>query len=128
MTDARSVNAPPLALEHVSHWYGDVVAVNDISFTVTPGITGLLGPNGAGKSTLLQLAAGVMVPSSGSVSVYGAPADRGPDVYSQLALVPEREALPGMMRARAFVAARAALLGVRDERVAVDRALTLVEL
>ena len=128
MTDARSVNAPPLVLEHVSHWYGDVVAVNDISFTVTPGITGLLGPNGAGKSTLLQLAAGVMVPSSGAVRVYGAPADRGPDVYSQLALVPEREALPGMMRARAFVAARAALLGVRDERAAVDRALTLVEL
>ena len=128
MTDVHAVTALPLVLEHVSHWYGDVVAVNDISFTINPGITGLLGPNGAGKSTLLQLAAGVLVPSSGSVRVYGAPPDSGPDVYSHLALVPEREALPGMMSARAFVAARAALLGVRDERVAVDRALTLVEL
>ena len=126
--EVRTVTTLPLVLEHVSHWYGDVVAVNDISFTVMPGITGLLGPNGAGKSTLLQLAAGVLVPSSGSVRVYGASPDSGPDVYSQLALVPEREALPGMMSARAFVAARAALLGVRDERVAVDRALTLVEL
>lgn len=126
--DVRPVTSAPLVLEHVSHWYGDVVAVNDISFTITPGITGLLGPNGAGKSTLLQLAAGVLMPSSGSVRVYGSPPDSGPDVYRHLALVPEREALPGMMSARAFVAARAALLGVRAERVAVDRALTLVEL
>ena len=128
MTDPRAATTPPLVFEHVSHWYGDVVAVNDISCTITPGITGLLGPNGAGKSTLLQMAAGVLVPSSGSVRVYGSPPDSGPDMYSQLALVPEREALPGMMSARAFVTARAALLGVLDERAAVVRALTLVEL
>ena len=129
MTDATAISAAiPLSFDRVSHWYGDVVAVNDISCTVTAGITGLLGPNGAGKSTLLQLAAGVLVPSSGAVRVYGeSPADR-PDVYRRVALVPERDALPGMMRARAFVSARAELLGVRDVPAAVDRALTLVEL
>ena len=129
MTDATAISAAiPLSFDRVSHWYGDVVAVNDISCTVTAGITGLLGPNGAGKSTLLQLAAGVLVPSSGAVRVYGeSPADR-PDVYRRVALVPERDALPGMMRARAFVSARAELLGVRDVTAAVDRALTLVEL
>lgn len=120
--------APALVFDRVSHWYGDVVAVNDITCSVTAGITGLLGPNGAGKSTLLQLAAGVLAPSNGSVRVFGeSPVDR-PDVYRQIALVPEREALPGMMSARAFVAARAALLGIRDVRTAVDRALTVVEL
>lgn len=128
MTGALVPAAQPLVFEHVSHWYGDVVAVNDISCTISSGITGLLGPNGAGKSTLLQMAAGVLVPSSGSVRVYGVSPDSGPDVYSHVALVPEREALPGMMTARAFVAARAALLGVRDEQGAVERALTLVEL
>ena len=129
MTDATAISAAiPLSFDRVSHWYGDVVAVNDISCTVTAGITGLLGPNGAGKSTLLQLAAGVLVPSSGAVRVYGeSPVDR-PDVYRRVALVPERDALPGMMRARAFVSARAELLGVRDVPAAVDRALTLVEL
>ncbi len=123
-----SRDAMALELEHVSHWYGDVVAVNDISFTVGAGITGLLGPNGAGKSTLLQLAAGLLSPSNGSVRVYGASPTAGPDVYRRVALVPEREALPGMMTARAFVAARAELLGVRDGRSAVERALALVEL
>ncbi|MCC6243450.1 MAG: ABC transporter ATP-binding protein [Gemmatimonadaceae bacterium] len=120
--------ALPLVFDRVSHWYGDVVAVNDISCTVTTGITGLLGPNGAGKSTLLQLAAGVLSPSNGSVTVFGeSPVDR-PQVYQQVALVPERESLPGMMQARTFVAARADLLGVKDPATAVQRALTVVEL
>jgi ABC-2 type transport system ATP-binding protein len=118
----------PLVFDRVSHWYGDVVAVNDISCTVTTGITGLLGPNGAGKSTLLQLAAGVLSPSNGAVRVFGeSPVDR-PDVYRRVALVPEREALPGMMKARAFVMARAELLGVRNAKEAVTRALTIVEM
>ena len=43
----------PILLDAVSRWYGNVVAVNDVSFAVGPGITGLLGPNGAGKSTIL---------------------------------------------------------------------------
>ena len=120
--------AMPLVFDRVSHWYGDVVAVNDISCTVTAGITGLLGPNGAGKSTLLQLAAGVMAPSNGDVRVFGESPVNRPAVYEHLALVPEREALPGLMSARAFVTARADLLGLRDVSAAVSKALHLVEL
>lgn len=128
--NARTAASEPIALEFesVSHWYGDVVAVNDISCTVSTGITGLLGPNGAGKSTLLQLAAGLLTPSNGTVRVYGESPTAGPSVYRRVALVPEREALPSMLSARAFVSARAELLGVRDVRAAVERALSLVEL
>lgn len=125
---ARSGESIALEFDHVSHWYGDVVAVNDISCIVGAGITGLLGPNGAGKSTLLQLAAGLLTPTNGSVRVYGESPTVGPSVYRRVALVPEREALPSMMTARAFVSARAELLGVRDVRAAVERALALVEL
>ena len=57
---------PALAVEHVSRWYGNVVAVNDISFALGPGVTGLLGPNGAGKSTLLHMMAGLLQPSAGT--------------------------------------------------------------
>ena len=128
--NARTAVSESIALEFesVSHWYGDVVAVNDISCTVSTGITGLLGPNGAGKSTLLQLAAGLLTPSNGTVRVYGESPTAGPSVYRRVALVPEREALPSMLSARAFVSARAELLGVRDVRTAVERALSLVEL
>jgi ABC-2 type transport system ATP-binding protein len=118
----------PLRFEHVSRWYGNVVAVNDISFTVGAGITGLLGPNGAGKSTVLQLAAGLLRPTRGAVEVYGdAPHDR-PAVYARMALVPEREALPATLTPRQFVEARAAMLGLADRREAAARALALVEL
>ena len=41
-----------IELRNVSRWYGNVVAVNDITMDIGPGVTGLLGPNGAGKSTI----------------------------------------------------------------------------
>ncbi len=122
------MSTPALVFENVSHWYGDVVAVNDISATVGAGITGLLGPNGAGKSTLLQLAAGLVRPSSGAVRVYGeAPVER-PEVFKKVALVPEREAMPGMLTPRQFVEARATLLGLRDVKGAAARAIATVDL
>ncbi|HEY2697569.1 MAG TPA: ABC transporter ATP-binding protein [Pseudonocardiaceae bacterium] len=56
----------------LSKRYGDKVAVNDISFTVKPGVvTGFLGPNGAGKSTTMRLILGLDAPTSGEVTVNG---------------------------------------------------------
>ncbi|WP_199551515.1 ABC-F family ATP-binding cassette domain-containing protein [Streptomyces sp. N35] len=52
-------------------WPDDTPVFHDLSFTVTPGLTGLVAPNGAGKSTLLKLIAGELRPASGSVSVGG---------------------------------------------------------
>jgi ABC-2 type transport system ATP-binding protein len=121
-------NAPPLVFDNVSHWYGDVVAVNEVSATVLPGITGLLGPNGAGKSTLLQMAAGLVRASSGEVRVYGASPLERPEIFRHVALVPEREAMPGMLTARAFVEARATLLGLKDVKGASARAIATVDL
>ena len=62
-----------IELRNVSRWYGNVVAVNDISMTIGPGVTGLLGPNGAGKSTLLHMMAGFLEPSRGELTVGGRP-------------------------------------------------------
>jgi ABC-2 type transport system ATP-binding protein len=112
----------------VSHWYGDVVAVNDVTCSIDAGITGLLGPNGAGKSTMLQMAAGLLAPSSGTVCVFGESPLARPSIFRHVALVPEREALPSMLSARAFVEARAVLLGLRDPKMAALRALTTMEM
>ena len=55
-----------IVLDSVSRWFGNVVAVNDVSLTIGPGVTGLLGPNGAGKTTLIAMMAGFLAPSAGT--------------------------------------------------------------
>ena len=85
-----------LELDHVSRWYGNVVAVNDISFGLGPGVTGLLGPNGAGKSTLLHLMAGLLAPSAGRVL------GRGGDGLAPAGDVPAHRARP-RARGRPFL-------------------------
>jgi ABC-2 type transport system ATP-binding protein len=109
--------SPAIEVVNASRWYGNVVAVNDISFTVGPGITGLLGPNGAGKSTILHMAAGFLKPSSGAVDVLGGPAWRNPEMYRRVGLVPEREAVYPFLTGYEFVLLNARLhkLGGPDE-------------
>ena len=103
-----------IVLEDVSRWYGNVVAVNGMSFSVSPGITGLLGPNGAGKSTVLHMLAGFLKPSAGEVTVLGEPAWRNPSLYRRLGLVPERESVYGSLTGYEFVRLNARLQGLPD--------------
>ena len=119
---------PAIQLDHVSRWYGNVVAVNDVSFALGAGVTGLLGPNGAGKTTLLHLLSGLLAPSSGIVRIAGRPAFGDPSIYKLVGLVPEREAVPGYLTGREFVRLNADLQGVADADDATRRAIATVEL
>jgi ABC-2 type transport system ATP-binding protein len=125
---AAAQGTPALEVRNVSRWYGNVVAVNDVSFSLGAGITGLLGPNGAGKSTLLHMMAGFLAPSAGSVRVEGRPSWKNPDVYRLLGLVPEREAVQPFLTAREFVRFNAVMQGVPDADAATERALDHVDL
>jgi ABC-2 type transport system ATP-binding protein len=115
-------------LDSVSRWYGNVVAVNDVTLSIGPGLTGLLGPNGAGKTTVLHLMAGLMAPSQGTVTVGGQPAWRNPEMYRNLGLVTERESVPGFLTAWEFVLASAKLHKLSNPEDAARRALSIVEL
>jgi ABC-2 type transport system ATP-binding protein len=115
-------------LVNVSKWYGNVVAVNDISMTLEPGVTGLLGPNGAGKTTVLHMTAGFRAPSKGTVTVDGAPTWRHPEIYRELGLVNEREAVHGFLTAKEFVVASAKMHKLSDPEGYARRALELVEM
>ena len=115
-------------LENVSRWYGNVVAVNDISMTLEPGVTGLLGPNGAGKTTVLHMMAGFLSPSRGTVTVDGAPTWRNPEIYRRLGLVAEREAVHGFLTAREFIQASAKMQKLPDPKAATEWALQMVEM
>lgn len=114
---------PTIEVEHVSRWYGNVVAVNDITFALRPGITGLLGPNGAGKSTLLHMLSGFLAPSNGTVRVYGKPIWRNPDMYRLVGLVPEREAVYPFLTGYEFVRLSAQLHGLPDPDAAARAAI-----
>jgi ABC-2 type transport system ATP-binding protein len=123
-----SPTGPRLELKHASRWYGNVVAVNDVSCALGSGITGVLGPNGAGKTTILHMMAGLLAPSAGEVLVDGTPAVGHPEIYHKLALVPEREAVHPFLTGEEFVRASAQLYGLPDVKGAVSRAIELVAL
>ena len=110
-------------LEYVraSRWYGPVIALNDITTVVEPGVTGLLGPNGAGKSTFLKLAAGQLAPSQGEVRLLGVPAWGSPEVFHHVGLCPEADAFWEGMTGLQFVTALLALTGY-DEAECRQRA------
>jgi ABC-2 type transport system ATP-binding protein len=117
-----------IELSNVSRWYGNVVAVNDVTMTIGPGVTGLLGPNGAGKTTLLAMMAGFLAPSAGSVTLDGSDVWRNIEIYRTLGLVPEREASFGYLTGRQFVRANAELHKLPEPGAAAERALGIVEL
>ncbi|HEY8474348.1 MAG TPA: ABC transporter ATP-binding protein [Natronosporangium sp.] len=117
-----------LALSAVSRWYGNVVAVNNVSMTLGPGVTGLLGPNGAGKTTLLHMMAGFLAPSRGTVTLDGEPVWRQPAIYRKLGLVSEREAVHSFLTGYEFVLANAQLHRLPDPAAAARRAIELVDM
>jgi ABC-2 type transport system ATP-binding protein len=86
-------DAPSIALESVSKWYGEVMGLNEVTAEIGPGVTGLLGPNGAGKSTLLKLVCGMLEPSLGRIRVNGTPPFGHAGVMRRVGLCPEQDAV-----------------------------------
>ncbi len=61
-----------IVVEHLTKTFGDVRAVDDLTFSVEPGtVTGFLGPNGAGKTTTLRMLLGLVTPTSGTATIGG---------------------------------------------------------
>ncbi|MCD0450300.1 ABC transporter ATP-binding protein [Actinocorallia sp. API 0066] len=117
-----------ITVENVSRWYGNVVAVNGVSMTIGPGVTGLLGPNGAGKSTLIHMMGGFLAPSAGAVRLDGQDIWGNPQVYRHIGLVPERESAYDFLTGEQFILAMAKLHRLPDPRGAAKHAIGLVEM
>jgi ABC-2 type transport system ATP-binding protein len=124
----EAVAGPVIDVHDVSKWYGSVVAVNEVSLQVYPGITGLLGPNGAGKTTLLHLIAGLAGCSDGDVSLLGERVRDNPKLYRRLGFMSEHEAVYGFYTGRQFVEFSAKLHGLTQPGSAISRAIELVGL
>jgi ABC-2 type transport system ATP-binding protein len=121
-------SASVIQVDRVSRWFGPVVAVSDITFSIAPGITGLLGPNGAGKTTLLRMMTGLAETSSGTVTMFGQPVRNNPPLYKRIGVMSEHETVYGFMKGREFVKMMGRLRGVQNIDTAADKAIALVDM
>ncbi len=104
---------PLLELDHVSHFYGTVCALNDVTLRIEPGTVGLIGQNGAGKSTLLKILLGLIRPTSGHSSVLGLDLrSQAMDLRGRIGFMPEAEALVPGLRGVDLVALAGELCGM----------------
>jgi ABC-2 type transport system ATP-binding protein len=92
--------------------YGNVVALDGVSFTITEGITGILGENGAGKSTAIKIFLGLIPPTSGTAMVLGQNAHESVAVRARLGYMPEHDCLPGQVSAAEFLTHMAQVSGL----------------
>jgi ABC-2 type transport system ATP-binding protein len=112
-----------LVFRKASRWYGPVMALNDVSFELGPGVYGLLGPNGAGKSSLLKLASGQLRPNQGAVELLGRPAFGSPDVFHSVGLCSDTDAFFEDFTGLQFVCALLSLNGfdkAQAEKLAIE--------
>src|SRR5215211_6976246 len=123
--DVMTTGQPLLEIEHLSKKYGKVVALNDVSFSITDGITGILGENGAGKSTAIKILLGLVRPTSGSARVLGQDASHSVAVRGRVGYMPEHDCLPETVSAAEFLTHMADVSGLPPSMARTRAADTL---
>ena len=117
--------APLLAVDRVTKRYRKVVALDDISFDITDGITGILGENGAGKSTIIKILLGLLRPTSGTAKVLGMNAADHIGVRARVGYMPEHDCLPSQVSAAEFLTHMAEVSGLPPDMARTRAADTL---
>ena len=102
-----------IATSGLTKRFGSIVALDDLSLDLEPGVIGLVGANGAGKSTLIKILLGLLEPTSGSAEMFGLDvATHGLTVRQQIGYMPEHDCLPLEISATEFVAHMARVNGL----------------
>jgi ABC-2 type transport system ATP-binding protein/ribosome-dependent ATPase len=108
--------SPSVAATDLVKRFGDLSAVDDVTFDVAPGeVVGLLGANGAGKTTTIKMLIGLLAPSGGSAQILGR--TPGPDVRRRLGYVPQGLGLYSDLTVAQNFSFVARSYGVRDARL-----------
>lgn len=114
-----------LTADRLTKQYRNVVALNDVSFTISDGITGILGENGAGKSTAIKIFLGLLRPTSGSATVLGEDAFSSVAVRGRVGYMPEHDCLPSQVSAAEFLTHMAEVSGLPPSAARTRAADTL---
>jgi ABC-2 type transport system ATP-binding protein len=116
-----------LTAEGLTRRYGDLVAVNNVTFEVPDGVViGFVGPNGSGKSTMIRVLLGLIKASSGTGTVLGEPIEHPARFADRVGALIESPALVGSLSGRDNLRSLAALRGLPDKRI--DEVLEIVGL
>jgi ABC-2 type transport system ATP-binding protein len=114
-----------LTVQNLTKQYGNVVALNDVSFTITDGITGILGENGAGKSTAIKILLGIMRPTSGTAHILDLNAAESVAIRSRIGYMPEHDCLPSQVSAAEFLTHMGEVSGLPPSMARIRAADTL---
>jgi ABC-2 type transport system ATP-binding protein len=114
-----------IAVDHLTKQYRDVVALNDVSFGITDGITGILGENGAGKSTAIKILLGLLQPTSGTATILGQNASQNVAARARVGYMPEHDCLPSQVSAAEFLTHMAEVSGLPPSHARTRAADTL---
>lgn len=119
-----------IEVRNLSKWYGQVIGVNNLNFTLKPGVTGFLGPNGAGKTTLLRLLTGQLRPSKGSLAIDGRAVWNNHRIMEHIGYCPEVDAFWNYMTGWDFVGSLMRMQGFDSEeaRTRTRDAITLMDM
>ena len=110
-----------LELEGLTKVYKDKTALDDVSFSFTPGIYGLLGPNGAGKSTMMNLISDNLTPSKGRVLLDGRGiGELGSEYRKLLGYMPQQQNIYPELSLRRFLYFMASLKGLKKSEAGED--------
>jgi ABC-2 type transport system ATP-binding protein len=127
----RTLTAPTLiSVSGLTKLYGNFTAVDRLGFDVQPGeILGLVGPNGAGKTTTLRCLAGIITPSTGSVSIAGFDLAKAPkEAKARLAFIPDEPQLFDYLTVEEHLRFVGRLYGVADAPARIPALLEQLEL
>ena len=92
-----------IVFDKTSLWYGEVIALNEVSFQIGPGITGLVGSNGAGKTSCIKLAASLLKPTIGTVTIDGEDIWQNLNYMKKMGYSPEIDRQFGFMTGEKFL-------------------------
>ena len=117
-----------LTADHLTRRFGDLVAVNDLTFEVPAGgVAGFVGPNGSGKSTTIRVLLGLIAASSGTGTVLGEPIEKPQRFAGRVGALIETPAFVGSLSARDNLRSLAALRGGLPQ-TRIDEVLEIVGL
>ncbi|MHA2504344.1 MAG: ABC transporter ATP-binding protein, partial [Candidatus Kariarchaeaceae archaeon] len=117
-----------ITFDKTSLWYDEVIALNEVSFSIRPGITGMVGSNGAGKTSSIKLAASLLRPTIGTVTVDGEDIWQNMSYLKRMGYSPEIDRQFGFMTGRKFLdlAGRLHSIPTRQRKKKIDDILEKV--